>query len=54
MQTEFGGKNLGNGHSEDDTRVYPNVSGLTAWGENCKWYRSLPLGSVVSLFCESV
>jgi hypothetical protein len=22
--------------------------------ENCKWYSSLPLGAVVSLFCESV
>jgi hypothetical protein len=19
-------------------RVYPNVSGLAAWSENCKWY----------------
>jgi hypothetical protein len=36
------------------TRVYPKVSGLTAWSENCKWYSSLPLGAVVSLFCESV
>jgi hypothetical protein len=24
------------------TRVYPKVSGLTAWSENCKWYSSLP------------
>jgi hypothetical protein len=30
--------------------VYPKVSGLTAWSENCKWYSSLPLGAVVSLF----
>jgi hypothetical protein len=30
--------------------VYPEVSGLAAWGENCKWYGSLPLGAVVSLF----
>jgi hypothetical protein len=37
-----------------DTRVYPKVSGLATWSENCKWYRSLPLGIVVSLFCESV
>jgi hypothetical protein len=36
------------------TRVYPEVSGLAAWSENCKWYSSLPLGAVVSLFCESV
>jgi hypothetical protein len=35
------------------TRVYPKVSGLAAWSENCKWYSSLPLGAVVSLFCES-
>jgi hypothetical protein len=32
-------------------RVYPKVSGLAAWSENCKWYSSLPLGAVV--FCES-
>jgi hypothetical protein len=25
-----------------------------AWSENCKWYSSLPLGAVVSLFYESV
>jgi hypothetical protein len=36
------------------TRVYPKVSGLTAWSEYCKWYGSLALGAVVSLFCESV
>jgi hypothetical protein len=35
-------------------RVYPKFSGLAAWSENCKWYSSLPLGAVVSLFCESV
>jgi len=23
--------------------VYPKVSGLAAWNENCKWYSSLPL-----------
>jgi hypothetical protein len=32
----------------------PEVSGLAAWSEDCKWYSSLPLGAVVSLFCESV
>jgi hypothetical protein len=32
--------------------VYPKVSGLAAWSENCKWYSSLPLGAVVSLFYE--
>jgi hypothetical protein len=36
------------------TREYPKVSGLAAWSENCKWYSSLPLGAVVSLFCETV
>jgi hypothetical protein len=32
------------------TRVYPKDSGLDVWSENCKWYISLPLGAVVSLF----
>jgi hypothetical protein len=27
---------------------------LATWSENCKWYNSLPLGAVASLFCESV
>jgi hypothetical protein len=40
--------------SIETTRVYPKVSGLAAWSENCKWYSSVPLGAVVSLFCESV
>jgi hypothetical protein len=35
------------------TRVYPKVSGPPAWRENYKWYSSLPLGAVVSTFCES-
>jgi hypothetical protein len=26
--------------------VYPKVSGLVTWSENCKWYSSLPLGTV--------
>jgi hypothetical protein len=29
-------------------------SGLAAWSKNCKWYSSLPIGAVVSLFSESV
>jgi hypothetical protein len=33
------------------TTVYPKVSGLAAWSENCKWYSSLPLCAVVPLFC---
>jgi hypothetical protein len=36
------------------TSVYPKVSGLAAWSENCKWQSSLSLGAVVSLFCVSV
>jgi hypothetical protein len=31
--------------------VYPKVSGVAAWSENCKWHSFLPLGAVVSLFC---
>jgi hypothetical protein len=31
-------------------KVYPKVSGLATWSENCKWYSSLPLGAVVWLF----
>jgi hypothetical protein len=37
-----------------NTRLYPKVSRLASWSENCKWYSYLPLGAVVSLFCESV
>jgi hypothetical protein len=37
-----------------NTRMFPEVSGLAAWSENCKWCSSVPLGAVVSLFCESV
>jgi len=36
------------------TMAYPKVSGLAARSENCRWYRSLPLGTVLSLFCGSV
>jgi hypothetical protein len=39
---------------ERNTRVYPKVSGLAPWSENCNWYSSLPLDVAVSLFCESV
>jgi hypothetical protein len=35
-----------------NVRVYPKVSGLAAWSENCKWYSSLPLRAVVS-YCMS-
>jgi hypothetical protein len=34
--------------------VYPKVSGLAAWSDNSKWYSSLPLGAVVSLFYQSI
>jgi hypothetical protein len=36
------------------TRVYPKVSGLAEWSQNCKWYSCLPLNAIVALFCESV
>jgi len=29
--------------SERHTRVYPKVSGLVAWSENCRWYSFLSL-----------
>jgi hypothetical protein len=32
----------------------PRSSGLATWSKNCKWYTSMPLATVVSLFCESV
>jgi hypothetical protein len=41
-------------HISETRRVYSEVSGLAAWSENCKWYSFLPLGAMVSLFCESV
>jgi hypothetical protein len=44
----------GNKSLNSDMRAYPKVSGLAAWSEDCKWYSSLPLDAVVSLFCESV
>jgi len=46
----------GEDHLEDLSirELYPEVSGLAAWSENCKWYSSLPLDAVVSLFCEPV
>jgi len=44
----------GQRHNNINTRVYPKVSGLATWNENRKWYSSLPLDAVVSLFCESV
>jgi hypothetical protein len=30
--------------------VYPKVSGLAVWSENCKWYNSPPINAVLSLF----
>jgi len=36
------------------TKLYPKVSGLAEWSENCKWYSSLLLGAVASLFNESI
>jgi hypothetical protein len=40
--------------TKHNKREYPKVSRLAAWSENCKWQSFLPLGAVVSLFCESV
>jgi hypothetical protein len=37
---------------ERSTWGYPKVPGLAACSENCKWYSSLPIEAVVSLFCE--
>jgi hypothetical protein len=36
------------------TRVYPKVSGLTAWSENCKWHSSLPLGLTSLLYLNNL
>jgi hypothetical protein len=30
-------------------RMYPKVSGLAFWSENCKWCNSVPLGAVISV-----
>jgi hypothetical protein len=38
------------GINVENMRVYPKVSGLAAWSENCEWYSSLPLGAVLLLF----
>jgi hypothetical protein len=40
--------------AEENMKVYQKVSGLAAFSENCKWYSSLPLGAVLSIFYESV
>jgi hypothetical protein len=37
-----------------NTRMYSKVSELAAWSENCKWYSSVPLGAVISVFCGLV
>jgi hypothetical protein len=34
------------------TKVYPEVSGLAAWSENCEWYSSLPPGAVYYYFVD--
>jgi hypothetical protein len=41
-------------HLAKYTRVCPKVSGLAAWSKNCKWYSSVPLDAIASLFYESV
>jgi hypothetical protein len=36
-------------------RVYPKVSGLAAWSENCKWYSTLPLKcNCIAILCQSI
>jgi hypothetical protein len=40
--------------TETYRKVYPKVSELAAWSKNYKWYSYVPLGAVVSLFCESI
>jgi len=32
------------------TWVFSKVSGLASWSKTCKWYSSLPLDAIVSLF----
>jgi hypothetical protein len=39
-------------HSLRYTKVYPKVSGLAAWSENCKWYSSLPLVQLYRYFAS--
>jgi hypothetical protein len=41
-------------HMYEHMRVYPKVSGLATWNENCIWYSSLQLRAVLPLFDESV
>jgi hypothetical protein len=40
--------------SNNNTGVYPKVSGLAEWSENSKCYSYLPQGAVVSLFYELI
>jgi len=40
--------------AQDVRECIQKVSGLAAFSENCRWYSSLPLGEVVSLFYKSV
>jgi hypothetical protein len=55
LLVEFQIRDLPNKNSDYSyTRVYPKFSVLATQNENCKWYSSLLLGAVVSLFCELV
>jgi hypothetical protein len=36
------------------TRVYPKVSGLAAWSENCKWYSSATRCSCIAILWVSL
>jgi hypothetical protein len=44
-RTEVIDSNITDDNPTQQTRVYPKVSGLAAWTENCKWYSSLSLGA---------
>jgi hypothetical protein len=35
-------------------RVYPKVSRLAAWSDNCKWHGSLPLVQLYRYFMSQV
>jgi hypothetical protein len=43
-----------NGTSSQTPISEPRLIRKSAWSENCKWYNSLPLGAVISLFYEPV
>jgi hypothetical protein len=52
LETGLRGKIRWSGPSTNKS-VYPKITGLAVWSENCKRYSSLQLGAAVSLFYES-